>query len=145
MDESRNPEQRGNTDLLKSDLLVEIEADILKKVHKMITDDLNHLNPLSKGKGSKKGKGKGKKKKNEEDDEKEDEETRKEAEAKKMDKLFVKKAGINLPSRRDNFSEMVKHRFLRKVRPIDIKDLVGSFDYIAHEKIIATLEQDQGT
>jgi len=106
--ESRNPEQRGNTDILKKELREEIEMDIVKKVHKMVSDELNNLNPFSKAKSSKKNKKGGKKKKNEEDDEKEDEETRKEAEAKKNDKAFAKKLPFPLSSRRDNFSECVK-------------------------------------
>jgi len=126
-DEVRNPEQRGNIDLLKQELLSEIENDVIKKVHKTIMEELTAISGVSKAKGTKKGKGKGKKKKSDDDDEKEDEESRKELEARKMDKMFMKKANLNL-SRRDNFSEMVKHRFIRKIKPYNLDDMVGSFD-----------------
>lgn len=93
---------------MKEDLFAEIQNDVISKVHKAIEDEIHNIPGNSTKKGPKKGKGKSKKKKNEEDDEKEDEETQKELESKKMDRLLIKKSGINLPSRRDNFSEMVK-------------------------------------
>jgi len=98
----------------------------------MISDELNNLNPFSKAKSTKKNKNKNKKKNKDDDDEKEDEETQKDTEAKKMDKIFIKgKNNFTLTSRRDNFSECVKLRFLRKVKPVDIQELKGGFDYIA--------------
>jgi len=116
---------------LKIELREEIEMDIVKKVHKMITEELIALNPVSsKKKPKKKKKGKKGKKGGGDDDEKEDEETKREADATKMDKLFAKKIFMStkFPSRRDNFSECVKLRFLRKIKPIEMKDLVGGFD-----------------
>lgn len=99
-------------------MLEDIQAEIIKRVHKTIMDELTIYGGNVKKQGSKKTKGNKKKKKQEDDDEKEDEETRLEIEAKRIDKNFVKGKNVNLPTRRDNFDEMVKKRFIRKIKPV---------------------------
>lgn len=121
-----------------------IENDVVKKMHKCVMDELTMLQGGKTTKVIKNKNKKGKKKKGEDDDEKEDEETRLEIEAKKQDKTNNKKINVNL-TRRDNLAEMVGLRFVRKIRPCHINDLVGSFDYISHEKVVHNLKGDDGT
>jgi len=60
--------------------------------------------------------------------------------------MFVRgKVGGDVPTRIENFEEMVKLRFIRKVKPITLDQIVGGFDYIASENIISCLDGEQGT
>jgi len=144
-DEASDPGQKGNNDMLKAQMLEDIQAEVIKRVHKTILEELTVFGGNVKKQGSKKTKGNKKKKKLDEDDEKEDEETRLELEARRIDKNFVKGKNVNLPTRRDNFDEMVKKRFIRKVKPITIDEVIGGFDYIARANVEATLEGENGT
>lgn len=127
-DDQQDPGQKGDINMLKSQMLEDIQAEVIKRVHKTIIDELTVYGGNVKKQGNKKGKTKGKKKKLDEDDEKEDEETRLEQEAKRIDKNFVKGKTVILPTRRDNFDEMVKKRFIRKVKPITLDEVIGGFD-----------------
>lgn len=127
-DEINDPGQKGNVEMLKATMLEDIQAEVIKRVHKTIMDELTVQGGNVKKQGSKKTKGNKKKKKQEDDDEKEDEETRLEIEAKRIDKNFVKGKNVNLPTRRDNFDEMVKKRFIRKIKPVTLDQIIGGFD-----------------
>lgn len=96
------------------------------------SQNVNKKNTKVKG-INKKSKGK---KKGEEEEEREDEETKLDIESKKSDKGWPGFKTVNVQSsRRDNFIEIVKERFCRKIKPTKLDDLVGSYNYVEAENI----------
>jgi len=50
-------------------------------------------------------------------------------ESKRIDRMFIRgKMSSDMPTRNENFEEMVKLRFIRKVKPISLDQIVGGFD-----------------
>jgi len=146
VDETNNPQQKGNVDMLKSSLLEEIQIDVQKKVHKTILDELTAFGSNVRYNKQKRNKNTKRQRRNNQEEDEQDEETKLEFESKRIDRMFVRgKVGGDVPTRIENFEEMVKLRFIRKVKPITLDQIVGGFDYIASENIISCLDGEQGT
>lgn len=115
--------------MLKSSLLEEIQIEVQKKVHKAILDELIAHGSNLKNRNQKRGKVNKRQRRNNQEEEDQDEETKLEFESKRIDRMFVRgKVGGDVPTRLENFEEMVKMRFIRKVTPITIDEIVGGFD-----------------
>lgn len=131
--------------MLKANILDEIQTETQKRVHRTILEELTH----HAGKIQKKRNNRNtnqRRRKNDDSDDEMDENAKLENEARRIDRMFIRgKMGNEPITRIENFEEMVKLRFIRKVQPITLDQIVGGFDYIASENILSTLDGEQGT
>mmetsp|Transcript_13931 Transcript_13931/g.11558 ORF Transcript_13931/g.11558 Transcript_13931/m.11558 type:complete len:109 (-) Transcript_13931:1187-1513(-) len=107
---------------------------------------MEELDALAAGGGGKKKKGKKKKgkKKGAVKDADEDEEAALEKKIQTRDAKKFKIKKDKIKTRRDNFADLVRNRIIRKIEPVELKDLVSGFDYIANDNILATLNPEVG-
>lgn len=115
--------------MLKATLLEEIQIDVQKRVHKTILDELTQFGSNVRYNKQKRNKNTKRQRRNNQEEDEQDEETKLEFESKRIDRMFVRgKVGVDVPTRIENFEEMVKMRFIRKVKPITLDQIVGGFD-----------------
>lgn len=114
--------------MLKANILDEIQTETQKRVHRTILEELTH----HAGKIQKKRNNRNtnqRRRKNDDSDDEMDENAKLENEARRIDRMFIRgKMGNEPITRIENFEEMVKLRFIRKVQPITLDQIVGGFD-----------------